>query len=105
MVEIPPMASHLWPKLLLARQMIDAWPRVWSRFRGPVATATWTARQHFKKLHVELLPQLDAAVVQLAGDLADRVGGRTLVCVVASSAAQPEDHVAGPPRSWTSFYY
>jgi hypothetical protein len=92
--------------VLLARRLIEASTRVVSISWAPDANATWdTHGQNFVKLKGQLLPQLDAAVSSLLGDLEDRGRlGRTLVVVMGEFGRSPKVNAAAGRDHWNFCY-
>jgi hypothetical protein len=78
--------------VLLARRLIEAGTRVACISWAPDANATWdTHGNNFTSLKSKLLPQLDAAVSSLLGDLAERgMLERTLVAVMGEFGRSPK---------------
>jgi uncharacterized protein (DUF1501 family) len=92
--------------VLLARRLIEAGTRVACISWAPDANATWdTHGQNFAKLKNELLPQLDAAVASLLGDLEARgMLGRTLVVVMGEFGRTPRVNGAAGRDHWNFCY-
>jgi hypothetical protein len=92
--------------VLLARRLIEAGTRVACISWAPDANATWdTHGQNFAKLRNELLPQLDAAVASLLGDLAARgLLERTLVVVMGEFGRTPRVNGAAGRDHWNFCY-
>ncbi len=92
--------------VLLARRLIEAGTRVACISWAPDANATWdTHGQNFAKLKNELLPQLDAAVSSLLGDLEARgLLGRTLVAVMGEFGRTPRVNGAAGRDHWNFCY-
>ncbi|MDB5312778.1 MAG: hypothetical protein JWO38_6980 [Gemmataceae bacterium] len=93
--------------VLLARRLVEAGTRVVCVSWAPDANATWdTHGNNFKRLKGELLPQLDAAVSSLLGDLVDRgMLDRTLVCVMGEFGRTPKINTNGGGRDHWNFCY
>jgi hypothetical protein len=92
--------------VLLARRLIEAGTRVACISWAPDANATWdTHGQNFVKLRNELLPQLDAAVSSLLGDLEARgLLGRTLVAVMGEFGRTPRVNAQAGRDHWNFCY-
>jgi hypothetical protein len=92
--------------VLLARRLIEAGTRVACISWAPDANATWdTHAGNFVKLKGELLPQLDAAVASLLGDLASRgMLERTLVAVMGEFGRSPKVNSAAGRDHWNFCY-
>jgi hypothetical protein len=92
--------------VLLARRLIEAGTRCACISWAPDANATWdTHGQNFKKLKDELLPQLDAAVSSLLGDLHVRgLLERTLVVVMGEFGRTPKVNAAAGRDHWNFCY-
>jgi hypothetical protein len=92
--------------VLLARRLVEAGTRVACISWAPDANATWdTHGQNFAKLKGELLPQLDAAVASLLGDLAGRgLLKRTLVAVMGEFGRSPKVNGAAGRDHWNFCY-
>jgi hypothetical protein len=92
--------------VLLARRLIEAGSRAACISWAPDANATWdTHGGNFPKLKNELLPQLDAAVSSLLGDLAERgMLERTLVAVMGEFGRSPRVNGAGGRDHWNFCY-
>lgn len=93
--------------VLLARRLIEAGTRVASISWAPDANATWdTHGNNFNRLKSELLPQLDAAVSSLLGDLLSRgMLERTLVVVMGEFGRTPRVNNNGGGRDHWNFCY
>jgi hypothetical protein len=91
---------------LLARRLIEAGTRVACISWAPDANATWdTHGNNFKKLKDELLPQLDAALASLLGDLEARgMLERTLVVVMGEFGRSPKVNPAAGRDHWNHCY-
>ena len=78
--------------LLLARRLLEAGTRLVTLSWAPDANATWdTHGSNFVKLKDTLLPQLDASVASLVGDLADRgMLERTVVAIMGDFGRTPK---------------
>ena len=92
--------------VLLARRLIEAGTRVACISWAPDANATWdTHGQNFVKLKTELLPQLDAALSSLLGDLDARgMLDRTLVAVMGEFGRSPKVNAAAGRDHWNFCY-
>jgi hypothetical protein len=92
--------------VLLARRLIEAGTRVACISWAPDANATWdTHGGNFAKLKGELLPQLDAAVSSLLGDLEARgLLKRTLVAVMGEFGRSPKVNAAAGRDHWNFCY-
>jgi hypothetical protein len=92
--------------VLLARRLIEAGTRLACISWAPDANATWdTHGQNFAKLKSPLLPQLDAAVSSLLGDLLDRgMLERTLVVVMGEFGRSPKVNAAAGRDHWNFCY-
>jgi hypothetical protein len=92
--------------VLLARRLVEAGSRVACISWAPDANATWdTHGGNFAKLKNELLPQLDAAVSSLIGDLAGRgMLERTLVAAMGEFNRTPRVN-GGAGRDHWNFCY
>jgi hypothetical protein len=92
--------------VLLARRLIEAGTRVACISWAPDANATWdTHGGNFTKLKGELLPQLDAAVSSLLGDLEGRgLLKRTLVAVMGEFGRSPKVNGAAGRDHWNFCY-
>jgi hypothetical protein len=92
--------------VLLARRLIEAGTRVVCISWAPDANATWdTHGQNFVKLKRDLLPQLDAAVSSLLGDLEERGRlARTLVVVMGEFGRSPKVNGAAGRDHWNFCY-
>jgi hypothetical protein len=92
--------------VLLARRLIEAGTRVACISWAPDANATWdTHGQNFVKLRTELLPQLDAAVASLLGDLEARgLLERTLVAVMGEFGRSPRVNGSAGRDHWNFCY-
>jgi hypothetical protein len=91
---------------LLARRLIEAGSRVACISWAPDANATWdTHGGNFAKLKNELLPQLDAAVSSLLGDLQGRgMLERTLVAVMGEFGRSPKVNPGAGRDHWNFCY-
>jgi hypothetical protein len=92
--------------VLLARRLIEAGTRVVCISWAPDANATWdTHGGNFSKLRDQLLPQLDAAVSSLLGDLNDRgLLERTLVVVMGEFGRSPRVNGSAGRDHWNFCY-
>jgi Protein of unknown function (DUF1501) len=92
--------------VLLARRLIEAGTRLACISWAPDANATWdTHGGNFKRLKVELLPQLDAAFSSLLTDLDDRgMLARTLVVVMGEFGRSPKINPAAGRDHWNFCY-
>jgi hypothetical protein len=92
--------------VLLARRLIEAGTRVACISWAPDANATWdTHGGNFTKLKNELLPQLDAAVASLLGDLDERgLLQRTLVAVMGEFGRTPKVNNNAGRDHWNFCY-
>jgi hypothetical protein len=92
--------------VLLARRLIEAGSRVACISWAPDANATWdTHGNNFARLKQELLPQLDAAVSALLGDLIARgMLERTLVVVMGEFGRSPRINTGAGRDHWNSCY-
>jgi hypothetical protein len=92
--------------VLLARRLIEAGTRVACISWAPDANATWdTHGGNFSKLKNELLPQLDAAISGLLGDLEARgLLGRTLVAVMGEFGRTPRVNGNAGRDHWNFCY-
>jgi hypothetical protein len=92
--------------VLLARRLIEAGTRVVCVSWAPDANATWdTHGGNFTKLKQTLLPQFDAAVGSLIGDLADRgMLDRTLVAVLGDFGRTPKVNPSAGRDHWNYCY-
>jgi hypothetical protein len=92
--------------VLLARRLIEAGTRAACISWAPDANATWdTHGGNFAKLKTSLLPQLDAAVSSLLGDLHERgMLERTLVAVMGEFGRSPKVNAAAGRDHWNFCY-
>jgi hypothetical protein len=92
--------------VLLARRLIEAGTRVACISWAPDANATWdTHGGNFAKLKTELLPQFDAALSSLLGDLASRgMLERTLVVAMGEFGRSPKVNPAAGRDHWNFCY-
>jgi hypothetical protein len=92
--------------VLLARRLIEAGTRLACISWAPDANATWdTHGGNFTKLKTALLPQLDAALSSLLGDLANRgLLQRTLVVVMGEFGRSPRVNAAAGRDHWNFCY-
>jgi hypothetical protein len=92
--------------VLLARRLIEAGTRVACISWAPDANATWdTHGGNFKKLKTTLLPQLDAALSSLLGDLVERgLFERTLVVVMGEFGRSPRVNRDAGRDHWNFCY-
>jgi hypothetical protein len=93
--------------VLLSRRLLEAGTRVVTLSWAPDANATWdTHGNNFTKLRTELLPQLDAAVSSLLGDLEARgMLQRTVVAVMGEFGRTPRINTQGGGRDHWNFCY
>lgn len=92
--------------VLLARRLIEAGTRLVTVSWAPDANATWdTHGKNFEKLRSPLLPQLDAALSSLLGDLMARGRlDRTLVAVLGDFGRTPKINGNAGRDHWNSCY-
>ncbi len=92
--------------VLLARRLIEAGTRLACVSWAPDANATWdTHGGNFSKLRDSLLPQLDAALASLIGDLAERgMLERTLVAVMGDFGRSPKINQNAGRDHWNYCY-
>ena len=92
--------------VLLARRLIEAGTRVACISWAPDANATWdTHGNNFVRLKTELLPQLDAALSSLLGDLEARGRlDRTLVVVMGEFGRSPKVNAQAGREHWNHCY-
>ncbi len=91
---------------LLARRLIEAGTRMVTLSWAPDANATWdTHGNNFKTLRETLLPQLDAAVSSLVGDLHHRrMLEETLVVVMGEFGRTPKINGGAGRDHWNYCY-
>jgi hypothetical protein len=92
--------------VLLARRLIEAGTRVACISWAPDANATWdTHGGNFARLKGDLLPQLDAALSSLLGDLDARgMLERTLVVVMGEFGRSPKVNALAGRDHWPRCY-
>lgn len=92
--------------VLLARRLVEAGTRAVTISWAPDANSTWdTHGGNFQKLKTTLLPQLDAALSSLLGDLVERgLFERTLVIVMGEFGRTPKVNGAAGRDHWNFCY-
>jgi hypothetical protein len=92
--------------VLLARRLVEAGCRVVTMSWAPDANATWdTHGGNFNRLKTELLPQLDACLSSLIGDLRDRgLLDETLVVCMGEFGRTPKINAGAGRDHWPGCY-
>jgi hypothetical protein len=92
--------------VLLARRLVEAGTRAVTISWAPDANSTWdTHGGNFQKLKTTLLPQLDAALSSLLGDLVERgLLERTLVLVMGEFGRTPKINANAGRDHWNFCY-
>lgn len=93
--------------LLLARRLLEAGTRLVTLSWAPDANATWdTHGSNFVNLKKTLLPQLDAGVASLVGDLADRgMLERTVIAIMGDFGRTPKVNGNNAGRDHWNYCY